>query len=208
MANTTFNPADKTASCVLSNGNLTATANSVGTQSVRSIYNVAAGKYYWECTFANNTNVACGIANGALTLTTSGISGVVNAAYVNAGGTVYVNNATAATGLGAFATGTIACIALDLDNRLIWIRRGAAGLWNASAPANPATGVGGFALTFVGAGTAAYALMSSSNANPNGAITGNFGDSAFTGAVPAGFLSGFPGTVVTAAVQVRALIMA
>ena len=110
--------------------------------------------------------------------------------------------------LGAFAAGQIACIALDLTGQLIWFRKGAAGNWNGSGTANPATGAGGYAVSFVGAGVAAYALYSSNNATPTGLVTANFGDSAFAGVVPAGFASGFPGTAAAAAAQARAMVLA
>jgi hypothetical protein len=207
MANTTWNTADKTASVTLSNGNLTATITALGNQGARSIYSTAAGKYYWEYTFTNTTNDGCGIVNLATALSTTGVNGVAGAAYVNSTGNVLVNSTSNSATLGVFATGNIACIALDLDNRLIWFRKGAAGNWNNSGTANPATGVGGFALTFVGAGVAAYGLMTGQSAT-NGAITANFGDSAFAGVVPAGFAAGFPGTAVAAANAVRAMVLA
>jgi hypothetical protein len=209
MANTTWNPADKTTDCVLSNLNLTARANQFGTQSCRSIYGIATGKYYWECTFVDTGNTACGIAALATTLTGTGTSGVAGTAYVNnAGGSILINGPAGGASLGAFSAGQIACIALDLNAQLIWFRKAPAGNWNNSGTANPASGAGGFALTFVGAGVAAYALYSSANATPNGLVTANFGDSAFTGVAPSGFAAGFPGTAAVTANAVRAMVLA
>lgn len=207
MANTTWNPADKTADCILSNGNLTARSNQFGSQAARSVYGVATGKYYWECLFVDNFNNACGIAALSTALTGTGTTGALGAAYVNSPGTCLVNNVGVAT-IPVIHAGESACIALDLNARLIWFRWTGAGQWNGSGTANPATGTGGLALTFVGAGVAAYALYTSSSATPNGMITANFGDGAFVGVVPSGFAAGFPGTAAAGASQARAMILA
>jgi hypothetical protein len=189
MAGTTWNPADKTTDCVLSNGNLSARSNQFGNQCARSVYGTATGKYYWEYTFVDAGNSACGIATLAALLTGIGVGGAAGVSYVVRTGTVYVGT-TGVLALPAFSAGNVACMALDLTAQLIWFRNGAAGQWNNSGTANPATGTGGLAVSFVGAGVAAYGLYASNNATPNGMVTANFGDSTFVGAVPAGFTAG------------------
>jgi hypothetical protein len=89
----------------------------------------------------------------------------------------------------------VVCIALDAGARLIWFRVGAAGNWNGSAVNNPATGVGGVAITNLGVGIQIYPSVCFGVIGDQ--ITANFGDSAFTGAVPAGFTSGFTAGVVS-----------
>jgi hypothetical protein len=89
----------------------------------------------------------------------------------------------------------VVCAALDLDNQLVWFRIGAAGNWNGSASNNPVTGVGGVSIsrTGLGQGVDCYPwlfLVSSATS-----ATANFGGSAFTGAVPSGFTSGWDDTV-------------
>jgi len=189
MAGTTWNPADKTADCVLSNGNLSARSNQFGNQCARSVYGTATGKYYWEYTFVDAGNSACGIATLAALLTGIGVGGAAGVSYVVRTGTVYVGT-TGVLALPSFSAGNVACMALDLTAQLIWFRNGAAGQWNNSGTANPATGTGGLAVSFVGAGVAAYGLYASNNATPNGMVTANFGDSTFVGAVPSGFTAG------------------
>lgn len=75
---------------------------------------------------------------------------------------------------------------------LAWCRVGATGDWNNDPSANPATGAGGIDLTATG-----------DPPNPMGPIvhisgggqqTFNFGNTAFAGAVPAGFTAGWPGS--------------
>ena len=78
---------------------------------------------------------------------------------------------------------------------MIWFRLGAAGNWNTSGTANPATGVGGLDLAPTGFGTA-FDVYPFVYLNTSGnAITANFGGTAFTGTVPSGFTSGWDDSV-------------
>lgn len=211
MANTTWNPADKTASMTLSNGNLTATVAAFGIQGVRTIHSQSTARYYWEYTFNQVANTsACGITNSTSSLTALGVTGAAGAAYVNSSGTMFVNSTTSLGSLGGFAVGNTACIALDLAGLLLWFRKGAAGLWNNSGTANPVTAIGGFSISaLTGGAVPAYGLYSSSSASTNAAITANFGDSAFVGAVPAGFTAGLPdAAVVPSTSNIRAMVLA
>jgi hypothetical protein len=81
---------------------------------------------------------------------------------------------------------------------------GAAGNWNANAAYNPATGVGGVS-TNLGVGIAAYPACCLAAVNDQ--VTANFGDTAFTGAVPSGYTSGFTAgaSVPTNAIASQAL---
>jgi hypothetical protein len=107
--------------------------------------------------------------------------------------------------LGAITAGQVLCIAADLTSRLIWYRIGAAGNWNANATRNPATGVGGVVILNLGNG---IPVFPAANVNAlNDQITANFGDTAFVGAVPSGFTSGFTAgaSVSTNAIASQAL---
>lgn len=73
--------------------------------------------------------------------------------------------------------------AIDFDAKLAWYRLNN-GLWNVSATANPATGVGGH--SFASLTLPLYRAIE--NQNLNVTMTVNFGASAFVKAVPAGFL--------------------
>lgn len=185
--NTNWNPSDKTANVALTNNNLTATITS-GSGGVRAVKGVNSGKYYFEVTMTTwvNNNSGPGIALSTAALpwlnTASGV------AYVTFGGSVYVNG-TGVVAIGASASGQVIGVAVDFAAQLIWFRKAPAGNWDNNAAHNPATGAGGYsiaamsglfypAVNFVGAGAEAG--------------TANFGNSAFSGAVPSGFIPGWP----------------
>jgi hypothetical protein len=90
--------------------------------------------------------------------------------------------------MGVFADGSTVGIAVDMDARLAWFRRGA--IWNAGGAADPATGVGG---VVVGAGSfMPFVSFAGTGTAANDAYTMNCGASAFVNAIPAGFTSGWP----------------
>lgn len=184
---TTWNPSDKSAGMTLSNGNLTATGG-IGGNGVRAVHCLRSGKYYWEYTATTWTgSSACGLNTGSATVTTPSAVTVIS---LNANGSLNVNNGISIA-FGVRANGDVVCFAVDFDNQLVWVRVGAAGNWNNSASFNPATGVGGvsYLATPISVQTLYPWAYSSGSGN---AFTANFGDSAFTGAVPAGFTSGVP----------------
>ena len=126
------------------------------------------------------------------------------AAAVTNGGNVFILNASLGSIGGTFTAGWVACIALDVTNQRIWFRNGAAGNWNNNVANNPATGVGGYTIaTFGGPGYGIYALANGGGGG--GVITANFGATAFVGAVPSGFTSGFPDstTLITSEVATQ-----
>jgi hypothetical protein len=172
MANTTWSTTDKSAGITLSNANLTATGTAA--QSLRAIDRQALGKFYFE-----------------LTMNTSNISPYVGlidpSVMVNVNGTIFVNSLSTGIQLGVRASGDIFGIAVDLTNRLAWFRVAPSGNWNANAAYSPATGTGGVAFT----GGIGLPMYPWAYFNTAGNIVANFGGSAFTGAVPAGFTSGF-----------------
>src|SRR4029077_824676 len=107
-------------------------------------------------------------------------------------GAIWVNNANTGSAIGVISSGNVIGVALDMTGLLIWFRIAPSGNWNGSGTANPATGVGGISISACFGAQAAYAAFASTGSAGNGnAVTANFGDSAFTGAVPAGFASGF-----------------
>lgn len=187
MANTSWSTTDKTAGVTLSNANLTATSTALGFQAVRTVDNQIATKLYCEFTFTNTSNASAGFANGMAAL---GSGTAPNTVTVASSGAVSAGSVGLGS-VGSFATNGIAGCALDLVNELIFVRNGAAGNWNGSATANPTTGIGGWSVAGVfSGGLAAYGLMLGTNST-TGAITANFGDSAFAGVVPSGYTSGF-----------------
>jgi len=175
---TTWNPLDLTA-VTLSNGNLTSATTAAG--GVRSVFSASAGKWYWEATFGGFVYPGIGMANASAVLSTAW-NVPTNAAIAYAG-SIYINNVSQSGAGVNYTTGDTMCIAVDITGHLIWFRNGAAGNWNNSGTANPATGTGGLSITALG--TPLYAIDVANGANSN--WTANFGGSTFVGAVPSGF---------------------
>ena len=189
MANPSWNPADKTAGMTLSGSNLIATTTTAPAW-VRTVDSKASGKFYYEITATVSTSTSTG--QGIVSLAANMINGVngSGACGFTQNGLVFADGNFSGTIIGSIASGTVVCTAIDLTARLIWFRLGAAGQWNNSGTPNPATGVGGIAFTTIGNGIQTYpAFFGSLNAE---AVSANFGDSTFVGAVPSGFTAGFP----------------
>lgn len=191
-AATAWNPADTTANMTLSNGNLTATSTnfSVGT---RAAVGLSSGKSYFEVTMATGASTAdnVGLATAAANLTTTGGAGTT----VVINGNIFVNGTSVAAFPG-IANGSIIGIAVDLTAQLIWYRIAPSGNWNNSGTANPATGAGGVSISALGS-AALYPVYQVGAATGHSA-TANFGASAFSGAVPSGFISGWGTGISTA----------
>jgi hypothetical protein len=186
MANTTWNPADLV-NTTLSGGNLVA-ATTAAIGGVRSVHSLTAGKYFWENTYtvlsSNSLNVGIALATANLSNPTTACAKVRRI-----DGRILVNNVdsgSSISGGSAVPAGSVIGMAVDFTAQLIWCRLGAAGQWNGSGTANPATGVGGISVASIAG--ALFALAS----GQLDTITANFGDTAFSGATPAGFISGFP----------------
>jgi hypothetical protein len=213
MPASTWSTTDKSASLTLTGSNLIATAGISG-QSVRGAHPKRTGRYYIEYTLGT---VNSGSGFGFATVRTPLVPGTSGAGsftvIATAGSNVPVDYfGVQISGAGSQSpgpsTGLLFCAAIDLDAGRIWCRVGAAGNWNANAANNPATGVGGINLagTGLGQGIDAYPYV---YLNTTGnSVTANFGGSAFTGAVPAGFTSGWDDSVsiVTNMVASQALV--
>ena len=190
MANTTWSTTDKGASITLTGSNLIATSSSAG--SVRAADRQASGKFYWEYTYNITTanSSGAGVANAFPSMATTSMQTQVGACILVRLGLVYVDGVNVSgISFGTIANGTVVCVAVDCTARLIWFRLGAAGNWNASASANPATGAGGVTITNFGIGLPVY--PAASMAANGDQTTANFGNSAFTGSAPSGFTAGF-----------------
>jgi hypothetical protein len=204
MANTTWSPTDKEAGVTLSGSNLIATAGAGGFGWVRAAHSLTTGRYYWEITVTTFTNVASsvGVATPSAVLS-SGLT-VSGTTAVTQAGNVTVSGSNAGVAFGSIASGTRICIAFDLTGKLIWYRLDAAGNWNASGAANPVTGVGGVSVPLITTASPAAWLRPAAQT-----YTANFGDTAFIGAVPAGFTSGFPTVApVVSSLDTRAMVLA
>jgi hypothetical protein len=194
VPNTTWNPSDKTANLTLTGGNLIGTTTSSADAWIRSVDPQRTGKFYWECTLNTivGSNTYVGVATRWANLTNST---TVGECWAVKSSNITIDGANSGSGLGTWANGDVLCIAVDLSARLIWFRRGATGNWNGSGTANPATGTGGFSSNYLGGGYDTHPAIHLQSTSDQ--ITANFGDSAFIGAVPSGFTSGWPSGVTT-----------
>ena len=192
MANTTWNPSDKTAGVTLTGSNLIATASATS-NGVRAVDKQTTGKFYWEytCNVSTLNVTAVGVASGGLNLAaavnSSQPAGVSWCALLH-GGALVVDGSNQVI-FSALTSGNVVCIAHDIGGKQIWFRVGAAGNWNNSGTANPATGAGGISVPKLGGAFAVYPAAWFGGASEQ--TTANFGDTAFTGTVPSGFTSGF-----------------
>jgi hypothetical protein len=199
MANTTWSATDKTASVTLSLANLRATIAG-GPGGARGVDALTTGKNYWENTYTtlNTNSIACGIAlsSGSLTTPAAGI------AYVQRStGNIIINGSTTGSTLGIIGAAAVIGIAVDFTAHLIWFRIAPAGNWNGSGTAAPGTGVGGLNTSTISSGPL-YPYMCGAAGD---VLTANFGDTAFSGAVPAGFISGFAPLVAASMARVMVL---
>jgi hypothetical protein len=190
LANTTWNPLDKSANVTLSNLNLTATAISGGSnRGCRSVNSQSSGKYYFEVTMnwaASNDCIGLATSSALFTATT------INTCVLPLSGAVVLNNAlySPTVNFGSRAAGNVIGIAVDFNSALMWFRVAPSGNWNANATFAPG-GTGGINISSLvtgGVALYAYAFFISFTY----AYTANFGDTAFSGAVPSGFTGGFP----------------
>ena len=200
---TTWDAATVTA-VTLSGGNLVAT--NTGTTSadqgakVASASGKSSGKYYFEATFTLKNNVGAngglGISTFASTYTGMGNNATTGSMLFWQSGNAYTNGSPAGVTITALIQGQVMCLAVDLDNRKIWFRNGAAGNWNQSGTANPATNTGG--ITIPSGTMVPIVVFGSSGGVAGNVITANFGATTFTGTAPSGFTSGWDEAPVTA----------
>lgn len=191
----TWDPAT-VSNVTLSGGNLVATNTTSGNNQgvkVASTSAKTAGKYYFEMTvtirpsIGGNTGV--GVATPASTYTNMGNNATIGSEHFLSSGNIYSNGAFTGMTIGSRSAGDVIGIAIDFDNLKGWFRVAPAGNWNGSGTANPVTNTGGF--TIPGGAMAPIITFDGSSGSGN-IITANFGASAFTGAVPSGFTSGWP----------------
>jgi hypothetical protein len=102
-------------------------------------------------------------------------------------GNISVNGSATGFNLGLIAASAVIGIAVDFGSQLIWFRIAPSGNWNGNGTANPATGVNGASISTITGSF--FPLMAGSTSDK---VTANFGDIAFSGAVPSGFVAGWP----------------
>lgn len=178
---TTFNPSDKAGTVTLSGGNLVMTGTG-GNTGVRTVLGVSSGKVYWEVTATNWADfyscVGFSLSSFNLNFFNNGNAG---SASVNFGGAIW-NNGSNVISIGNGATGTVMCFAVDMTNKLWWIKKGVGGAWTGTAAGDPVAGTNGISLTWA---SAIYPTVGGDGAGE--VWTANFGASAFAGVMPAGY---------------------
>ncbi len=156
----TWNPADKTAGMILSNGNKTVTSTNGGLGGVRTVGTHTTGKWYFEL-FVNTMtgNIfdsdGIGICTGAVPL--ASIPGNANSFWIREDGDMFLGPSGLLT-INALAGQTVG-FAIDLDAQLLWARStGFGNSWTAgSYTSDPVTGLNGLdTSTVFGVGVAVY----------------------------------------------------
>lgn len=182
----TWNPSDKEASVVLSNGNLTALATATGGYNgVRSTVGVSSGKWYWEVTYdaigiGNYTQNQC-VAPSTVSLSNSPHNGDVYSYYAANGYKTCIGGVFMVYGSNWYHVGDVIGTALDMDEGKLWWSKN--GVWQASG--NPVTGANP---ACDGLSGTLYAMWTEYKYNGKG--TANFGASPFSYSVPIGFNAG------------------
>lgn len=181
-----LNPQDRTFLVSLSNNNLTAYAQSATPVAVRSTA-MPSGSWYAEITIADNISndavLYCGLANKVDDINAlPGSQTGSNAVVLRNDGMVLLDGASSTLGL-TFGANDVVGIAWSTFTREVWFRVNN-GDWNI-APANPATGVGGFAIDVLLQNGNACVLWGGNGTSCQASV--NFGGSAFTFDPPSGF---------------------
>lgn len=188
---TTWNSGDRNAAIILSNVNLTTTNNTGGAFAcIRGVASHSSGKYYYEVTaitqtFASFSNFGVGNATAGLS---TFMGGDANSVQMAGNGSATCNGVSIGSGDGLGSNGQTEGIAWDIGAQKIWWWNSAAARWNGDilANQNPATGTGGFSTAALAAGPY-FPMISIWQLNDS--FTANFGGTAYSITIPAGFSS-------------------
>lgn len=168
----------------LTNTNLTATQIVGGLNTMaRANTSKSSGKFVFAITSTQFTSVSSGVgfANASASLVQFlGFDANSLALYPNDG--LYLNNVNLLSFAGhPYVSGDEIMFAVDRTANLLWVRLSAAGQWNLSGTANPATGTGGISISGIIGAIFPAVTLDPLNDNATGKFT------TFTGAIPAGF---------------------
>lgn len=183
----------------ISGGDLVATntGTTSSDQGVLATSSKSAGKFYFEITITNlaasglNLKTCWGLAMGTATYTGIGTN-ADDAVTVNQLGSITCDTSASGIGnLGQRATGDVIGIAIDFTNQRIWFRVAPSGLWNGNAAGDPATNVNGANIAALSGSLTPVCTFGGLVGVAGNVNTANFGATAFSGAVPSGFTSGW-----------------
>jgi hypothetical protein len=179
MADITWNPSDKSSQLLLSSGNLVAGTNTVSGvfPSVRATNGKSGGKWYWEVTLNAGTVFDIGVETSAGDVDQRVGYNLTGYGWRSNDGKFYNNNTIIATG-NTFTTSDVIGIAVDFDAGKMWFSKG--GVWELSG--DPAAGTDPNFTGVIGTFFPAITVV-----NPSSSSTVNFGASAFSYSMPAGF---------------------
>jgi hypothetical protein len=167
----------------LSANRRTATFSNATFQSTRGTLSRSTGKHYFEVAVAGGAgSFAVGLCISSDSAN-NGIRNMTNGVGWESSGGVYLKTVNSAT-WGTYAAGDTICVAVDCAAKLIWLRKGAAGNWNNSGAADPATATGGFSFSTI-SGAVFPTVSAQFNTAEN--MTINTGQAPFVGARPSGF---------------------
>jgi len=170
---TTWNPSDKGANVILSNGDLTMASSTGATNgSVRANKGVSSGKWYWEIKFISGSSVMVGVGNTLASLTSlSYTTNNIRLYYIN--GAKYPGGAAYGA---AYTVNDVIGVALDMDvGTLTFYKNGVSQ---------------GIAFTDIKTiGLPIYPYQSSGSSTAPYSVTANFGATTFAYTIPDGYTS-------------------
>lgn len=147
-----------------------------------------AGKFYLETfyTMGLSSSSSFGFANASYN---ANVSLSAHSAMFTGYGSILVDTIRLIDFTTPQFTSQVIGFAVDLDNKQFWVRVGATGFWNNNAAGNPATNRFGVSIAgIIGAGLAPEAMLLATTEN----VDTNFGQLAFAGVPPGGFMAGWP----------------
>lgn len=140
-----WNPADKGADIVLSNGDKTAADPTETGESVRSVMSHGSGKYYCELSVDVDDGAALGLANSSEAIGTGdGLGESANGLRI--GSVEVTENATGTPYETPYSQGDIVGFAVDTTNKLLYVSVN--NTWQESA--DPVAGTGGYNYAIIG----------------------------------------------------------
>ncbi len=177
----------------LSNGNLTATSNVASFKTTRSTTSKTTGKVYLEVTntLFDTNGFIMGV--GTSSASSGNFPGTDASAYgfqcaAGGDGEEYYNNSYVGSPWASCVQGDVVGVAIDVDNKLIWLKNLTIGSgWNSATGGtqDPGTGQGGLSMSSI---SGAFYFMWGGLDNPgHNSATVNFGATSFTGTAPSGF---------------------
>lgn len=190
---TGWNASDKTSNVTLSNGDLTAAANTNNYEAVRALKNdfntTVASKYYWEVTvdaLATAGDLLLGVRRTSDTISTGSVWTSGNYALWRSNGNYYANGWTAGSGPVSYTVGDVLMFAIDTSAGKLWC--GKNGTWNNSG--NPAAGTNASFTTMPSSQDTAPIFHTDNDAgNDQATLVTDSGSMSYT--PPSGFTAGF-----------------